>query len=406
MKVLSFLAMVLCTTGYAAELSVEEMAAAALADNPQLRAAREQWAAMGEKPAQERALPNPMFTFGGMDAADRFPGIEEKRYQVEQTFPWLGKRGLRGRIAEREAEGMRYEYEAMRREIVMQVRETFYELAAIRKSLAIVREEESVLKQMAQIAETKYTAAEVSQQDIAKAQSELSMLRGRFLELEAQDTTLSSRLNTLANRPVETPVELAAPVRPAKVGELAPLLASVDTNRPEIAAARTRLEQSGLTRSLMRKEYLPDLRAGFEYRELPDENMAMFMVGVDLPIWLNKNAAGVRESVRQAAAAQAAFEAAQRAATFDVRDAWFKLHNAQRTVELYEKELLPQAELRFRASEAGYRAGQVDFIDLLESERFLLNARLMLAMAEGNVGMQSARLERAMGTNVDSDRSE
>jgi hypothetical protein len=39
----------------------------------------------------------------------------------------------------------------------------------------------------------------------------------------------------------------------------------------------------------------------------------------------------------------------------------------------------------------------VDFMDLLESERFLLGAKMMAAMAEGAVGMQAARLERAAG---------
>jgi outer membrane protein TolC len=42
----------------------------------------------------------------------------------------------------------------------------------------------------------------------------------------------------------------------------------------------------------------------------------------------------------------------------------------------------------------------VDFLDLLESERFLLNAHVMAVMAEGNVGMQLARLERAVGTDL------
>ena len=56
--------------------------------------------------------------------------------------------------------------------------------------------------------------------------------------------------------------------------------------------------------------------------------------------------------------------------------------------------------IRFSASEAGYRTGKTDFLDLLESERFLLNARVMAAMAEGNVGMELARLERAVGTEL------
>lgn len=94
---------------------------------------------------------------------------------------------------------------------------------------------------------------------------------------------------------------------------------------------------------------------------------------------------------------RATLEAARRQTSFDVQDAHYKLLTARRTLDLYRNELIPQAEARFVASEAGYRAGQADFMDLLESERFLLEARIMAAMAEGAVGMQAARLERAMG---------
>ena len=40
--------------------------------------------------------------------------------------------------------------------------------------------------------------------------------------------------------------------------------------------------------------------AGFEYRQLKDaDDMAMFMVGLELPIWAGKNAAGVREAEKE-----------------------------------------------------------------------------------------------------------
>lgn len=99
--------------------------------------------------------------------------------------------------------------------------------------------------------------------------------------------------------------------------------------------------------------------------------------------------------------ARARLEAQQKTTSFDVQDAYFKLRTARRSLDLYRQDLIPQAEARFAASEAGYRAGKVDFLDLLESERFLLEARVMAAMTEGTVGMQMGRLERAVGTDLE-----
>jgi cobalt-zinc-cadmium efflux system outer membrane protein len=108
----------------------------------------------------------------------------------------------------------------------------------------------------------------------------------------------------------------------------------------------------------------------------------------------------VREAEKMIESSKAELDAVQKQTSFDVRDAQFKLLTARQTLELYRKSLIPQARARYDASEAGYRTGKVDFMDLLESQRFLLSARVMAAMAEGNVGMQAARLERAIGTEL------
>jgi cobalt-zinc-cadmium efflux system outer membrane protein len=128
--------------------------------------------------------------------------------------------------------------------------------------------------------------------------------------------------------------------------------------------------------------------------------MMMVTVGLDLPIWHGKYKAGVREAERMIESSEAGKEAAEKQTEYDVRDAQFKLVTARRTLDLYKNALIPQSQARFDASEAGYRTGKVGFLDLLESERFLLNARVVSAMAESDVGVQTARLERAIGTDL------
>ncbi len=397
-------------TGYSQEASavttVTLVAAVqqAVSDNPQLASLRAKWEAMLERPAQAEALPNPMLTYGGMDMADggRWPDTGEKRVMVQQEFPWFGKRALREGIAAKEAESMRRELEAMTRDVVMMVKESFYDLYAVQRVISVTREEEAVLGRMAKIAETRYASGSGSQADMIKAQTEITMLKQRSLELHAQENTVKAKLNTLLNRRADEP--MGTLVKPPAVGvpvEAAKLFADAERRRPEVLAAQTQIERYGLEKKLMEKEYLPDYKLGLEYRDIQSEDdMLMFTVSVELPVWQSKYRAGVREAERMQASSLAAREAAERQSAFDVQDSHFKLLTAQRTLDLYRTELVPQAEARFNASEAGYRAGKVDFLDLLESERFLLNTKVMTAMSEGTVGMQAARLERAVGVDM------
>lgn len=388
----------------ASSLTLAETVDAALRDNAQLHAMRAKWEAMKERPAQERTLANPMFKYSGMDAAGRyrFPGTEEKRYMVEQEFPWPGKLGLKGRIAEKNAEAMQRDYESMQREVVMMVKESYFDLYAVQQSLTITRTEIEVLNRMGQIAEAMYSTGERSQQDVLKAQAEITMLKQKLLDLEQQDAVLKAKLNQLLNRRADSSLGLAvtAPTVEAEPG-LERLFAIAEKARPEVKRAGAEIQRYEYDRELMKKQFWPDYRLGIEYRNFrTDDDMVMFTIGFDLPIWQTKYRAGVREAEKMIDSSRAELEAVQKQTSFDVRDAQFKLLTARQTLELYRKTLIPQAQARYDASEAGYRTGKVDFMDLLESQRFLLSARVMAAMAEGNVGMQAARLERAIGTEL------
>lgn len=375
----------------------------AVRENAGLRSLRAEWEAMRERPARAGALPNPMLGYSGMDMASggAWPDTGEKRFMVQQEFPWFGKRGLRAGIVAKDAEVMQRGLEAMTREVVMKVKESYFDLAAVQRVIAITREEEGVLRRMEKVAETLYAAGERAQVDVLKAQSEITMLRQKLLDFQVRENTLTAKLNTLLNRRADCPLKASAiPPETGFGGSGEALFALAATNRPEVLAAQAQVERYELERKLMAREFVPDVKLGLEYRDIgASDDMVMFTVGVDLPVWRSRIRAGVREAEKMRASSQAAREAAERQVAFDAQDASFNLQTARRTVALYRAELIPQAEARLNASDAGYRSGKVDFMDLLESERFLLEARIMAAMAEGAVGMQAARLERAVGVD-------
>jgi outer membrane protein TolC len=395
----------------ASSLTLDQVIAEALRDNAQIHAMQAKWEAAQERPVQERTLPNPVLAVKGGNAVDNFsfPRTQETRVGVEQTFPWFGKLDLRGKVAEKDAAIVHHEHETMELEVVASVKEAYFDLYAVQLSLSIAHGEEDVLKEMETIAESKYATGAVSQQDVLKAQTETTMLQQQLLELEQQETTAKAKLSLLLNHPADSPLGLAVtPPATESDADAGTLFEVAEKARPEIQRAQMDIERSEAQRSLMKKEFFPDYRLGVEYGHMEggytdfsgSENLVMLTIGFDLPIWRTKYRAGVREAEKMLESSQAALEAAEKQISYDVQDAHFKSVTARRTVDLYKNSLIPQAEARFKASEAAYRTGQVSFLELLESERFLLNARVLEAVAEGNLGVQLARQERAIGTGV------
>src|SRR5579859_46261 len=170
-------------------LTLDEVIADALQNNSQVRAMQAKWEAAQERPAQDRTLPNPTLTVKGGISLDNFsfPRTQETRVEIEQTFPWFGKLDLRGKVAETDAAIVHHEHETMELEVVASVKEAYFDLYAVQLSLSITRSEEDVLRQMETIAESRYATGAASQQDVLKAQSEITMLQQRSLELEEQE---------------------------------------------------------------------------------------------------------------------------------------------------------------------------------------------------------------------------
>src|SRR6266403_4198824 len=149
----------------ASSLTLDQVLAEALRNNPQVRAMQAKWEAAQERPAQERTLPNPALTVKGGNGVDNFsfPRTQETRVGVEQTFPWFGKLDLRGKIAEKDAAIVHHEHEAMELEVVASVKEAYFDLYAVQLSMSITRAEEDVLKEIETIAESKYATGAVTQ---------------------------------------------------------------------------------------------------------------------------------------------------------------------------------------------------------------------------------------------------
>ena len=80
------------TPATATNLTLAAAVDVALCNNAELKSRRDKWDAMQERMAQAGALPNPMFTYGGMDMASggAWPDTSEKRFMVQQELPWCG----------------------------------------------------------------------------------------------------------------------------------------------------------------------------------------------------------------------------------------------------------------------------------------------------------------------------
>lgn len=158
--------------------------------NPEIRALRNRVKAKEFKAKAEGLLDDPTFKVEIEDIPIERPlnlgDSMQTRYTLGQMLPFPGKLSLRERIAFKEALMAEAEAREKELEVIGMLKEVYYEYAFIVESIKITREIKDVLENVLRNAEVRYSLGQMSQQDVIKAQMEISILVNDILTLEAE----------------------------------------------------------------------------------------------------------------------------------------------------------------------------------------------------------------------------
>jgi outer membrane protein TolC len=156
--------------------------------------------------------------------------------------------------------------------------------------------------------------------------------------------------------------------------------------------AEVRMAEAGIR--LAHQSKLPDFNAGIEADVKASPVMWRPSLGVTLPIWRDKIAAGIASAQANRNAAQARLTTEQINLAVEIADKSFMFREATRNLELITDVLLSKAQQSLDVARAGYTSGISDFIDLLEAERMLVEFRL--AGVDARTRRELARAELSL----------
>lgn len=377
----------------------------ALANNPEIKAAEQRWRAAQARPSQEGSLPDPLVNTGyhneGFDrlrqGASDFSWL---RLGAEQEVPFPGKLSLKETAAAREADREGAMYRATVLNVSTRLRVAYNEYFFADKSLQIVHQNRALLEQLAAAAAARYGVGEGLQQDVARAQVELSILLGRLTSLEQMRQSAAAMVNAVLNLPPMAPLGPPAPV------ERVPFSYSLDDleglareRSPLLSAAQSGIERAESTLSLARRQYYPDfvLRADYfnKARLVPEWEVG---AGIRIPLYFwRKQAFGVQEAAAGLGEARATKQSTSQDVLARVKSLYAQVTSAGRLVDLYGATVVPQAEISLHSAEAGYQVGKVDFLSLLNSFTVLNEYQLRYYEELTNFDKAVAQLEEVVG---------
>ena len=388
---------------------------AALDQNPAVQESLARYRAALQKVPQVTSLPDPMLSYTQFTRnVETRVGPQLQSFMFSQKFPWFGELDLKGKTVFKEAAALYQLYRARQREVIHQVKNAFYELSYLDRALEINREEELLLEHYERLARSRYSTGQGLQNSVVKMQAELTKILNRLKILDQQRESRVARLNTLMNRAPEGPVPpVEEPSLPQVSLDLKELYELGERNRQELKAVGARIEKNEQAVELAKKGFWPDFSLGAGFINVgqrndtaglllppPDngKNAFNFSIGLNLPIWRNKYRAEELEATETLIAERRNYLSLRNEMEFSIRDQVIRLQTLLEQIDLFEKALIPQAEEALRSTESAYKTGQLRALDLLDSERMLLEVRLINARYYADYLAALSGLERAVGT--------
>jgi outer membrane protein, heavy metal efflux system len=389
--------------------------AEALEKQPALEASLAKYRSALQRIPQATALPEPVLEFNpGPRMAETRVGPQMLMMSLSQEFPWFGKLAEKGKVAAKEAEMERQTRETLQAEIVRQVKLAYFDLAYLDRAIAITRGDHDLLGHFETLAQAQYSQGIGLQQEVLKLQAELTRDENRLDELRLRRVDAEAGLNTLLDRPPETSIPtVELRLLAADAANLDALYDRGRRNRPELKAAFLDIEKNEKRIDVARKDYWPDITLSANYIAVgqrmdpagimappPDngKDIYNFTVGIKLPIRRRKYNAEVLEATEDFVASREGYRSALNTVEASIRSAAFRLKTLREQISLFERVLVPQANQALQSAQSAYSTGSVRVLELLDSERTLLEVSLSLAQFQSDYMKALAEMERATGS--------
>lgn len=327
--------------------------------------------------------------------------LQGAMYGFGQEIPFPGKLSLKGEVAQREAERVEQEFNATRLRLIATLKEGYFNLHFVHKSIEIVERNKALLLQFEKTAKARYSVGQAAQQDVFRAQLEISRVLDRLAVLDQQKESLHAAINRLVNRPpagpLGTPDEIHTTILTIPLQELSERAAAFS---PALLATAKGIDRSERSVSLAKRQYYPDfdITALGLRNDRINENGYQVMVGIKIPLFYEtKQKQGVREAMAGLEGAREEFAATRQDLLFQVKDGFVQAQRAERLITILRDAIIPQATLALQAAQAGYGVGKVDFLTLLNSLLTLQDSQLELHGEMVNHEKALARLEAVTG---------
>ena len=376
-----------------ASYTLADVEALALGNNPAIRSAQ----ATSDKAAglrdQVGTRPNPTVGYTGQQIADR--NTDQHGIFVEQEFVRGDKLQLNRDVLGHTQRAQTAENEVQRYRVLTDVRVRFYEAIAAQQQVDATRLFAEVAREGVNVAEERRKAEEGTLIETLQSRTLLSEVILAAEQAEVAYQGAWQDLAAIAGLQNSEPVRLVAEMNtPADIPDWDLTYEEISSQSPELIAAQAIVceKQALLRRQKAQPISNVTAQVGAGYDDGTDHGMINVQLSAPIPVW-NKNSGNISAAYSDYVRASEEVRRIQQSIRSRLARTAQEFASAMKSVRKFEDEIIPQAKQSLELSEEAYRAGELDFLQVLIVRRTYFDSTIRLIRSKGHLAQAASKLD-------------
>ncbi|MHC4396198.1 MAG: TolC family protein [Planctomycetota bacterium] len=386
-------------------VTLRQALALALMHNPELKAFSWDVRIAESRQLQASLRPNPELEVeveevGGQGQRSGFDAAETT-IQLSQLIEMGNKRSKRMKLASLKKELTGWDYEAKRLDVFTEVTRAFIEVLAGQQRLTLTEE---LLKLSEELVDTVTKRVEAGKDSpLEKTKAAVAHSNIKIQHQQAVQNLQFTRKQLAATWAGKNPVfESVA----GQLDSLSPIpsineLTELIDHNPDIARWSREIDKGKAALELEKAKAISDitLSGGLQRFNETDDNAVVFGISIGLPI-SDRNQGGKLEAAYTLARAREEQRTTHTKIRMELVKAYQGLSNSYTEATELDKNVLRGAESVFEASKTGYSQGKLNYLNVLDAQRTLFEARARYIKALASYHAAKTDVERLIGQKI------
>ena len=329
---------------------------------------------------QANALPNPEIEgeVENVAGSGEFSGTDSAEYTVmlSQSIPLGGARSKQVRVASLDRRLAEWQLEGVKRDLIHSVKRAFTDVLANQEQLHRSAELLTLAEELVKTAERRVKSGAASILEQTKADIERAAILAEREQVKPRLVASQTKLASLLGIAVDQLGSVEGNLYQIQDLPSFKALKVTLSDHPDWARGVVEMEQREAVVALANSQVIPEVNVGVGWRrdEASGSDAFVFSAGMPLPLF-NRNQGAREAAVHEQSASQEDRRAMERELEADLADAYSELSQARSLATSISEYILPAANKAFDVSREGYLQGRFGYLDLLDAQRTLFDAK-------------------------------